>query len=36
MSICDGSVHIFNRARLQAQIRAALGERNSKVLFVMP
>jgi prepilin-type N-terminal cleavage/methylation domain-containing protein len=36
MSVCDGSVHILNKARLQAQIRAALGEKNSKVLFVMP
>ncbi len=36
MSISDGSVHIFNKSRLQAQIRAALGERNTKVLFIMP
>jgi prepilin-type N-terminal cleavage/methylation domain-containing protein len=36
MSICDGSVHVYNKTRLQTQIRAALGEGNSKVLFVMP
>jgi prepilin-type N-terminal cleavage/methylation domain-containing protein len=36
MSICDGSVQIFNKQRLQNQIRAALSEKNTKVLFVMP
>lgn len=35
MSISDGSVQIFNKGRLQTQLRAAF-EKNSKILFVMP
>jgi prepilin-type N-terminal cleavage/methylation domain-containing protein len=36
MSICDGSVQVFSKARLQVQFRAAMIEGNSKILFVMP
>jgi prepilin-type N-terminal cleavage/methylation domain-containing protein len=36
MAISDGSAHVLTKARLQAQLRAAMAEKNSKILIVMP